>query len=442
MKPRRHQRRANNPSAAPSPSQLVTIEKPVYGGNFLARSDGKAIFVPMALPGEQAQVRIVEDKARRGYAVAEVDAITAPAAERIAPRCPHFGTCGGCQYQHTDYPAQLRFKEAILRETFTRAGIAAPNEIAVLSGDPWEYRNRIRVAFDAKGNVGYRGRRSHAIIPIRECPIASPVLVRAALAAAELFKKSAPSLRPSELSLFANPEEDFLLASVFAEGRALAPLTERLEALIEEFPGIGGVDLIAQDEGRREQRAAQIGAASLSYRAAGFDYRVDNGAFFQVNRRLLDPLVGMVTQKHTGALAWDLFAGVGLFARKLTASFDKVIAVESAPAATKALAANLAGTTGESVPASALDFLRGNSGGQRPDLIVVDPPRTGLGEEITREFARIAAPSMVYVSCDPVTLARDLRPLLASGYAIESVTLADLFPQTFHLETLVHIGLS
>ena len=156
-----------SPSRNSAPSQLVTIEKPIYGGAFLARVEGKAVFVPLTLPGEQARVRIVEEK--RGYATAEVEEIVDAAPERVAPKCRHFGACGGCQYQHADYEAQLEIKQAILRETLERGGVRAPDEIDVLAGEPWAYRNRIRLAFDAEGRPGYRGRRSHAVV--RDCRV-------------------------------------------------------------------------------------------------------------------------------------------------------------------------------------------------------------------------------------------------------------------------------
>jgi 23S rRNA (uracil1939-C5)-methyltransferase len=182
----------------------------------------------------------------------------------------------------------------------------------------------------------------------------------------------------------------------------------------------------------------------MTYPVAGFDYRVDHGAFFQVNRWLIDALVESVTAGQAGKLAWDLFAGVGLFARKLTESFHLVVAVESAPASKVALQHNLQGTTGQPIHADTLQFLRDrqaqpHSNQSIPDLIVLDPPRSGLGAEITALLATIASPALVYVSCDPATLARDLRALIASGYTIHSLTLADLFPQTFHLETVVHL---
>ena len=415
---------------------LVQIEKPIYGGAFLARTAGKAVFVPLGLPGERARVRIVEEK--RSYAAVEVEQILAPAPERIAAPCPHFGTCGGCQYQHADYDAQLRYKQAILRETLERGGVPAREEIDMLAGNPWAYRNRIRVAFDAEGNPGYRGRRSHGVIPIAECPIAAPVLVSAAIRAVELYKAFAPARRAAELSLFCDAEETSILASVYSAGAAQVPLVDYFD-IVRQIPELGGVELVEQYPGQPPRTVAQSGAASLNYRAAGFDYRVDHGAFFQVNRWLVDALVERVAAGRGGALAWDLFAGVGLFARPLTACFDRVVAVESAPAATAALAHNLSGGRASAVASATHDFLRRNRRSQQPDLIVVDPPRTGLGAETTALLGEIAAPALVYVSCDPATLARDLRALTASGYAVERLTLADLFPQTFHLETIVDL---
>ena len=425
------------------PAQLVSIEKPIYGGAFLARAAGKAVFVPLTLPGEEARVRIVEEK--NSYASGEAEAIVGSAPERIAPTCPCFGACGGCQYQHATYEAQLRFKQAILRETLERGGVRAPQEIALLAGEPWVYRNRIRLAFDANGNPGYRGRRSHAIVAIAECPIAAPLLVRAALATAEIARRFAPFFRLTEISLFCDLDETALLISVFSSGAAKASFDDFARSVREMVPEAKGIELFAGSEGRELPRAiARWGERFLIYRAAGMPYRVDQGAFFQVNRWLVDELGERVTSGRAGALAWDLYAGVGLFARKLAAKFAYVVAVESAPAAAAALAYNLSGTNADPVESSTLEFLRRAGGAERPDsmipdLIIVDPPRTGLGAETATLLARRGAPALVYVSCDPATLARDLRILLAAGYAIERLTLADLFPQTFHIETIAEL---
>lgn len=435
-RPQRFDRQRRKPQRGPESVRLVEIEKPIYGGAFLARDEGKAVFVPLVLPGEQARVRLVEEK--RGYAAAEVNELVATSPERIVPECRHFGVCGGCQYQHADYETQLRIKQDVLRETLQRGGILPPDEIAVIAGQPWGYRNRIRLAFDAQGNPGYRGRRSHAVAPISECPISAPLLVRAALAAAEMMRSVAPTLRPSEMALFCNADETALLLTVFVASSAKIRFDEFAIAMKERVPELAGAELVIEGADQPARRIAQWGETSLVYRVAGVDYRVDHGAFFQVNRWLVDALVEQVTAGYSGALAWDLFAGVGLFARRLAQNFRRVVAVESAPGATDALAANLMGTTGEAVCLSTLEFLHRNRG-ERPDLVVVDPPRTGLGAEIAALLAEIAAPALVYVSCDPATLARDLRLLLAQGHAIESITLPDLFPQTFHLETVVRM---
>jgi len=427
------------PKPAPlSRSHLVEIEKPIYGGAFLARLEGKAVFVPLTLPGEQARVRITQSKP--GYATAEAEEIVRASPERIAAACPHFGACGGCHYQHTDYATQLNFKKAILRETLERGGVAVPAEIAVLSGEPFGYRNRIRLAFDASGDPGYRGRRSHAVIPVRECPIAAPLLVEAALAFGQVLRGFAPALLPTEIALFCNAHETELLASVFTASHAKVRFDDVAQALHERIPALTGAELTI--EGRPDEQPgtlARWGATSLAYPAAGFDYRVDHGAFFQVNRWLVDGLVERVIAGHNGKLAWDLYAGVGLFARQLTARFDRVVAVESAPTATTALEENLRGTGGRAVTAETLAFLRRNPAGKQPDLIVVDPPRTGLGAESCALLAEIASPAVACVSCDPATLARDLRALIGSGYQIQSIALADLFPQTFHMETVVQL---
>lgn len=418
-------------------TRLVQIEKPVYGGASLARVEGKAVFVPLALPGEQARIRIVEEK--RGYATAEVDEIVAPASERIAPGCRHFGVCGGCNYQHAAYSAQLQFKQAILRETLDRAGVKVPFDIGVVSGEPWGYRNRIRLAFDTAGRPGYRGRRSHAVVPIAECPIAAPTLIKASMALVELLRTKAPGLRPTELSLFCSADESAVLASLFLAQPAKVRFDDLAEAWREQVPALAGAELVIEGrDGQKPRTLIGWGASSLAYRAAGFDYRVDHGSFFQVNRQLVDALIDRVTDNRRGKLAWDLYAGVGLFARKLAETFERVLAVEAAPTSIAALRRNLQDVAAEAVQADTLAFLRRQSS-EPPDLIVLDPPRTGLGADATAQLAQIGAPAMVYVSCDPATLARDLRALTASTYVIQRIALFDLFPQTFHLETVVEL---
>ena len=416
----------------------MQIEKPIYGGAFLARVEGKATFVPLTLPGEQARVRIVEEK--RGYTIAEPEDIVATVPERVAPGCRHFGVCGGCNYQHAHYQSQLEFKQEILRETLQRAGVSAPEKIEVLTGNPWQYRNRIRLALDRAGRAGYRARRLHDLVPISECPIASPLLVRAALCGTEILRSAMAGIRPTEISLFSNAEETELLAGIFVRDSATRNFEQFFAEWKARIPALVGVEFVEEERAAKHAGViAQFGETSLTYRAGGMNYRVDHGAFFQVNRWLIGALVDRVTAGRHGGVAWDLFAGVGLFARRLAENFAQISAVESAPAAMKALAHNLDGTAANCVQAETVAFLSAQEKTTTPDLIVVDPPRAGLGVETTSLLAKIGAPAIVYVSCDPATLARDLRALIEAGYSLSSVTLADLFPQTFHLESVVEL---
>jgi 23S rRNA (uracil1939-C5)-methyltransferase len=424
----------------------LTLEKPVYGGECLARADGldgkrgKAVFVPLTLPGEIVTAHFIEEK--RSFAKAEVDELLIGSPDRVEPRCPHFGACGGCHYQHADYATQRSLKEQILRETLTRSGVAIPSEIGVLAADPWAYRNRIRVALTPAGSFGYRGRRSHQIVPVRECPIAAPILLKVAEQISGLIADSASPAAISEIEIFTNSEESQLLVTLFCETTPAADPQGWLAGWHAELPAqAAGIRIQFADGSLHPQVLASIGQPSITCTAAGFPYRVDHGAFFQVNRWLIDEFVALVLDGHSGGLAWDLFAGVGLFARQLAGSFGQVLAVESSPSSFAALQSNLEGTTGRASANTTLDFLRRNREERegRPDLIVLDPPRAGLGEETTRLLNAIGAPEMVCVSCDPMTLARDLRALTQERYKIEKITLVDMFPQTFHLETVVQL---
>jgi 23S rRNA (uracil1939-C5)-methyltransferase len=432
----------------PATEQSLLLEKAVYGGDCLAHVDGKAVFVPLALPGETVAAHITENK--RSFAKAELDQVLSASKDRVPPPCPHFGVCGGCHYQHAAYPAQLVLKQQILRETLTRAGVPFPAEIGHLGAQPWEYRNRIRLALtsdgDGKIELNYRSRRSHDLIAIETCPIAAPILVEVARKVADWLAANDDPAQISELELFTNHDAAQVLLTLFTESNGLDPaanLQAWLENLHAALPAqAAGLRLQLADGSLTPQILAASGKTSLFYTAAGVEYQVDHGAFFQVNRWLVDDFVALVLRDlPAGQSAWDLYAGVGLFARPLSDRFAEVTAVESAPASLAALERNLAGTSGRAVAATTLDFLRRNRENRepRPDLIVVDPPRAGLGDEITALLNAIATPELVYVSCDPTTLARDLRALTQERYRIETITLADMFPQTFHLETVVRL---
>lgn len=428
----------------------LVMDKPVYGGDCLGHAAdspekaGKAVFVPLTLPGERIRAQLSQDK--RTFSRAEIDTILSPSPHRIAPACRHFSACGGCHYQHADYPTQLEMKQLILRETLSRSGVVIPGEIETLAAQTgaWHYRNRIRLAFTSNGQIAYRGRRSHDLVPIAECPIAAPLLIGTAFRTAQFAAENPAPAPLSEVELFANHDESQLLITLFTESAAAlnpSSVESWLESLAQALPSQTiGIRLERDDNSLAANILGAYGKNALTYKAAGFNYRVDHGAFFQVNHWLVDPFVELVTQGTQAGSAWDLYAGVGLFARQLAVNGMRVTAVEAAPASLDALRQNLDGAA-EAVASTTLDHLRRNRELRepRPDLIVLDPPRAGLGDTVTQLLNAIHAPEMVYVSCDPATLARDLRQLTQERYSIHSVTLVDMFPQTFHIETVVRL---
>jgi 23S rRNA (uracil1939-C5)-methyltransferase len=426
----------------------LRIDKAIYGGAGLARADegdfaGRAVFVPLTLPGELVEARIAGDK--RSFLAAEADAILEPSLLRTTPACPYFGVCGGCSYQHAVYAHQLEIKIGILKETLERAQIATVPAINSVSGDPWRYRNRIRLHVHADPfALGYRERRSHSDLPVAECPIAAPILVKAIVAVTEL----GPSLNLAELcqeiEFFTNNDEDSLLVSI-ATKQKLPHATARLRAVAEawkqKLPQLAGAALFASQGKQPPRLIASWGKQSLAYKAAGTSYQVGIGSFFQVNRHLVDSLAELVVANQSGRLAWDLYAGVGLFARALAVSFERVIAVEASPGSVADLRRNLQGDAHRVLEATTLDFLRKQKpatakSAKPPDLVVVDPPRAGLGSEIVSLLGAVSPAQIVYVSCDPATLARDLAALLQFGYDLRTISMVDMFPQTFHLESV------
>ena len=457
---------------------LLTIEKLIYGGDGLARlpaapdtavpatdearTRGKAVFIPFVLAGEKVEASLTEQKA--GFARARVDAVIEPSSHRIPPACPHFTRCGGCHYQHASYEHQLEIKKEILRENLLRiAKLDLPLGIEVHPSPPWNYRNRSRlqVHVDPIFAAGYFKLASHELLPVEECPISSPLINRGI---AYLWQSGRAGKVPAgvrEVEFFANADDTRLLLDVSCAGIARrAAVRAWAEELRAAMPEIAGVTAFREpNPGDRKPGAPEIlvtvGAAYLTYQTQRAAYRVSAGSFFQTNRYLTDELVKIVTAGQSGKVALDLYAGVGLFSTALS-DFYHVISVETSQTSIADLAYNQP-PNGETIQATAEQYLAGgeNTGRvgkgaavesaakphipSKPDLVVVDPPRSGLGERVARSLATLAAPRVIYVSCDPATLARDLVPMLAAGYRVEQLHLVDLFPQTYHLESVVHL---
>ncbi len=382
----------------------LKIEKLVYGGDGLARANGQVVLTPFVLPGETvlAEVSRAKNDLSRGKLVSVVSA----APERVEPRCPYFLRCGGCHYQHAGYEYQLDQKKVILVEVLRRiGGIEYAGEVAVAAGEPWGYRNRIQLHV-AGGKIGYFEAGSHALVAIDQCPIASPKLNECIAALA----REVAGMRPFEatLELFTNE------TAVQFNLRDRAP-----QAFVGLLRGLG---------------------VSTPIEYGGL--RVSRDTFFQVNRFLTERLVEAALGDGGGRWAMDLYAGAGLFTLPLARRFEQVTAVDDSISAFRDLEhnASAAGVMNlATYQATAEAHLLTVT--DAPDLVIADPPRTGIGKLGVKELVRIHGPKLTIVSCDPATLARDLKLLLAGGYRIAEMTLIDLFPQTAHFETVVKLQL-
>ena len=389
----------------------LTVEKLVYGGDGLSRSDGQVVLTPFVLAGEQ--VEVTPGETRAGVMRAALQNVVVASGDRVDAPCPYFGTCGGCHYQHSTYEGQLASKRLILEETLMRVGrVTVPGQIRTISGDPWGYRNRAQFHIQDR-KLGYRARGSHKLVAIDQCPISSPRINQAIAVLNRMLRDARWPKFITLLEVFTN--EDQLQLNVLESGQVVAK--RFFEWAAEELGGLA--------EG------------PLEY--AGF--RVSPNSFFQVNRFLVQQMVDAVIGHAEGGHALDLYSGVGLFSVPMAGRFGQVTAVESGSGAVRDLEFNAsrAGVKVKAVGAHVDAFLRTME--HRADFVVADPPRTGLGKEVVSKLVEWQPARVALVSCDPSTFARDLAGLLAGGYAVEELTLIDLFPQTFHIETICQLKL-
>jgi 23S rRNA (uracil1939-C5)-methyltransferase len=383
----------------------VKVEKWVYGGDSMARIEGRVVFVPFVLPGETTRVQLKD-----GDMHATLVEIVEPAPERVlVPPCPLYTRCGGCHYQHAPYEFQLERKVDILREQLRRVGkIKWEGEIATVSGPPLAYRNRAQFHL-ANGKIGYLAPASHTLIPVDgDCPISSP---RINEALAQMRDRMPDRRFPHfvhSLELFT--DETNVQINILETDRPVAKsFYEWCQSTV-----------------------------ALEYSTTFGKFRVSPRSFFQVNRFLIDQLVEAAIGDATGETALDLYAGVGLFSLPLARKFSKVAAVEGGTTAARDLEVNAqnAGLVIQHLQGRVEDHLARMTA--TPDFIVADPPRAGLGKTVVAHLARLKPPKLTIVSCDPATLARDVAGL--ADYKIDKLTLIDLFPQTYHLETVAELS--
>ena len=398
----------------------LRIEKLVYGGAGLAHHGETAVFVPFVLPGEEVEV---EFSKRAGVGHGVPVGWECRADDREDPPCRVFGECGGCHYQHVPYPRQLTAKQEILRETLSRiGGLSWEGDIGVEAGEPWGYRNRAQIRFapsDGGGiQTGFFASRTHQLVPTRECSINSPALNRAHHVLSEMAASSRFPRRLRQIEVFTN-ETDIQVSLPARPG----PLPNHFWTWC------------ANELGVKQPRAA------LTIRSGIDSYRVSRHSFFQVNRFLAGRLAELGAGDVEGKVAVDLYCGVGSLTLPLARRFGRVVGVESGKSAANDLQCNAtrAGLSVRAVRANVLDYLKGLK--RTPDAIVADPPRSGLGTDVVQEIVRLGPPELRLLSCNPATLARDIKGLLAGGYGVEALIMVDMFPQTLHIETVAKLRL-
>lgn len=388
----------------------VAIEKLVYGGDGLAHIGSQAVFVPFTAAGDFVRVRIVE--CERNYARGVIEEILDPSPLRRTPPCPYFGVCGGCQLQHLDYRAQLEAKVSFVRESLRRIGHIEWDEgIGVRSAEEFGYRSRAEIKVsrdeDGRARIGYFRSGTQEVCEIENCLILLPAANR------ELQRLH------TESSLVPNDATRVHLT-------------------------VGDDELIVTPANGEQGRAAEFDSMGTAHqRIAGVNYGFGVRSFFQGNRLLVEELVKEAVGNAAGKLAIDLYAGVGLFSLQLAKTFEQVCAVEGNRTAANHGVENARLNGVNNVryePISVEAWLKYKSAEiPRPDFALLDPPRAGAGVKVVERLAAMVPSALTYVSCDPATLARDLRLLLDYGYRIDSITALDMFPQTFHVETVVRM---
>ena len=397
----------------------ILLEKHAYGGDGMGRlADGRAVFVLFGLPGERVRIRLIEEK--RGFARGELVEILEASPDRITPRCKHFGVCGGCHYQNLPYEKQLEAKREILRDQLTRIGRIEhpPVQNMIANPSPWNYRNHVQFHVTEEGKLGYVKAQAPEAFAITEChlpegPINSfwPQL------------EFEPDARIERVSLRSGKEEDLML--VLESGSPEPPELE-IEAAVSVVHVF-------------EENAVVIaGNDHILISVLGRDFCVSAPSFFQVNTAMAEKMVEHLLTCLPVSLSTtlvDVYCGVGLFSAFLAPKCERVIGIESSSSACEDFAINLDEFDNvelyEGLAEEVIPHL-----GAKPDIVLVDPPRAGLEKRAVDGILKLNPEVIAYVSCDPSTLARDAKRLIEGGYQLKQVTPFDLFPQTYHIESI------
>lgn len=398
----------------------ITIEQLAYGGDGLAHlPDGRAVFVPRVIPGEKGVIHIVDDKQK--YVRGELQHIIIPSPIRVEPPCSHFGVCGGCHYQHIPYAQQIKYKKTILQEQLQRiAHLDFIPDITVFQSDePFNYRNVMQFHLTEGGKLGFKKRSSEEVFELTRC-----LLPQAAIRQLWQNVNLEPQSGIERIEMRQNESGDVL---VLMQGDE-----QGIPEIELDFP----VSLVHR---MGNEMIVLSGEDNIHISVLDHSFRVSAGSFFQVNievaEKMVSRLLSVLEQKAPHRVL-DLYAGVGLFSHFMAPLVDELVAVEGNSFACQDFAVNLdeyehislyQGLVEKILPALEV----------KADLAVCDPPRAGLHPRVIDALAASTVTALVYISCDPATLARDLRRLGEKGFTVESIALFDMFPQTYHFETVV-----
>ena len=398
----------------------VELSSHAFGGDAFGRlPDGRAVFVPFAIPGEQVSVRLVQEK--RSYARAELLEVLESSPQRIMPRCKHYGMCGGCHYQHLTYEAQLVAKQEILRQQLQRIGaiVDPPVSTTIPSPSAWEYRNHIQFHLAHSGALGFHQARSDQVFKIEECHLPETAI---GVVWPQLDLEYIPDLE--RIGIRQGAGEDVQLI---------------LESGSPETPAINVVELpLSVVHLSPEGQLVLAGSLAVAFEILERTFRVSAGAFFQANSGVAAAMVAHLLERlplHPGVTLLELYSGVGLFSAFLASRIGRLVAVEASPYACADFEANLAEFENVELYEAQAEQVITNLG-LHPDIILVDPPRGGLGKDVAEGVAGMQPECIAYVSCDPATLARDARTFTSAGYQLAGVTPFDAFPQTYHIESI------
>ena len=399
----------------------LIMEKMVAGGDCLSRlPDGRAVFVPFVLPGETVRVEVVDEKTR--YARAKPLEVQTASPERITPRCIHFGECGGCQYQHLAYEQQLALKEDLLRDQFQRIAHIEdpPIQPIVPSPDPWGYRNHVQFHLGKAGELGFIHADGEHLLIIEECH-----LPRAEINALWPQLELGPESGVYRLGIRQDSFEDIMLILEGDDPEA-PEFSEDIPVSAVYTPPDARLTVLAGDD-------------HLVFTLLGRNFQVSARSFFQVNTVMAEKMIEHLLEKFNlteETRVVELYAGVGAFSAFLAPKVGHLTAIESSGSACHDFAINLDEFENVSLYEAQAEAVLPTLN-MPVDLLVMDPPRSGLAPAVHDALGELLPRQIAYISCDPATLARDVKRILGNGYQLQSITPFDLFPHTAHVETIV-----